>query len=98
MNYPDFSFPKDTPSYLHHTLVLKYLNDYAKYFNLLPRVRFQTKVLSVEPLMVVDGESKEDDNFSDSKWCQWSVQYQQDGCEAQSEEFDAVVVCNGYEY
>eukprot|EP00111_Clytia_hemisphaerica_P003895 TCONS_00011181-protein len=42
--------------------------------------------MSVDPL----------DENQNSKWCRWSVRYQQDGCQEQQEEFDAVIVCNGH--
>ena len=74
---------------MHHTIVLKYLEDYAKHYNIVPHIRFQTKVLLVEPL---------DETSENSRWCRWSVKYQQNGCQEQQEEFDAVVVCNGFVY
>ena len=96
MNFPDFPFPKDGDTYIHHTVVLKYLKDYAAHFNVLPHVKFDTKVLSADPLLtpsIVENRSESDEN--DSRWCRWSVKYQQKGCQEQCEEFDAVVVCNG---
>ena len=98
MNFPDFPFPKDGDTYVHHTEVLKYLKDYASHFSVLPHVKFDTKVLSADP--VVQSESESGDAAAafgnESRWCRWSVKYQQNGCQEQCEEFDAVVVCNGY--
>ena len=85
MDFPDFPFPDDVPSYVHHSTVLNYIENYAKHFNLLQYVRFQTKVILVEPLT--------EKEFSKSS--RWSVKYQQNGCPEQQEEFDAVIVCSG---
>ena len=90
MNFPDFPFPKDWPSFLHHTQVLKYLNDYATHFRLLHHVKFETRVVSVDPLINDNNENSEK-----SRWCRWSVEYQHNGCQEQRDEFDAVIVCNG---
>ena len=85
MSFPDFPYPDESPTFLHHTDVRKYLEDYAEHFNLLPHIRFQTKVVSVDPLP----------NTDENDWCRWIVEYQQLGCHLEKEEFDAVVVCNG---
>ncbi|UYV84884.1 hypothetical protein LAZ67_X003868 [Cordylochernes scorpioides] len=34
MMFPDFPFPEEGPSFIHHTEVLKYLHQYADYFQL----------------------------------------------------------------
>ena len=86
MYFPGFPFPDEEPSFLHHPSVLKYIQDYAEHYELIPHIRFKTKVLLVEPL---------DENDENSRWCRWSVKYQQNGCQEQQEEFNAVVVCNG---
>lgn len=43
MAYPDFSW-EHTQSFVHHSLVLKYLEDYAKHFNILPYISFSTRL------------------------------------------------------
>jgi len=47
MAYPDFPFPKDSPSWPHHTQVAKYLEDYAQHFNLHSKINYK-EVKSVE--------------------------------------------------
>ncbi|XP_063262733.1 dimethylaniline monooxygenase [N-oxide-forming] 4-like [Prinia subflava] len=81
--FSDFPFPEDFPSYLPHGLVLEYLRMYARHFDLLRHVRFQTTVLSV----------RKRPDFSSSG--QWEVVIETGGvCE--SHIFDAVMVCTGH--
>lgn len=39
MQFPDFPFPEQEESFLHHTEVLSYLEDYAKHYNLHQYIR-----------------------------------------------------------
>ncbi|KAI0631070.1 FAD/NAD(P)-binding domain-containing protein [Trametes polyzona] len=46
MSYTSYPFPPETPLYPPAGVVLTYLQDYAKEFDLLPHIRFNTAVLS----------------------------------------------------
>ncbi|NWZ69448.1 FMO4 monooxygenase, partial [Acrocephalus arundinaceus] len=81
--FSDFPFPEDFPSYLSHSLVLEYFRMYARHFNLLQHIRFQTTVLSVRKCP----------DFSSSG--QWEVVTENDGVR-ESHVFDAVMVCTGH--
>ncbi|KAG2193831.1 hypothetical protein INT47_004698 [Mucor saturninus] len=43
-NYPDFPYPKDTPHWAPHTITKEYFQRYAKEFDLLPLIEFNTCV------------------------------------------------------
>ncbi|KAI0349704.1 FAD/NAD(P)-binding domain-containing protein [Trametes cingulata] len=47
MSYTSYPFPPETPLYPPASTVLAYLHDYAKAFDLLPHIRFNTPVTSV---------------------------------------------------
>ncbi|KAK4289513.1 hypothetical protein Pmani_037519 [Petrolisthes manimaculis] len=52
MAFPDYPFPEDTEeSFVHHTVVLKYLEDYARHYQLLPHIKFGHEVESVCPVV-----------------------------------------------
>ena len=91
MCYPDFPFPDNVPTFMHHTTVYEYLVNYAKHFGLEKLINFKTKVSSVSPILPKDGIL--DDN---SRFIKWNVQYENVESKAKvDEEFDGVVVCNG---
>lgn len=48
--FSDFPMPEDYPSHLHHTQVLKYLEDYADHFGLYKQITLKTEVTEVLPL------------------------------------------------
>lgn len=50
MAFSDFPMPKAFPNYPHHSQVLDYFKRYAKHFELIPQVKFRTRVDHVEPL------------------------------------------------
>ncbi|NXI08306.1 FMO4 monooxygenase, partial [Irena cyanogastra] len=81
--FSDFPFPEDFPSYLPHSLVLEYLRMYARRFDLLRHVRFQTTVLSVR---------KRPDFLTSGRW---EVVTECSGVR-ESHVFDAVMVCTGH--
>ncbi|NXS32793.1 FMO4 monooxygenase, partial [Pomatostomus ruficeps] len=81
--FSDFPFPEDFPSYLPHSLVLEYFRMYARHFDLLRYIRFQTTVLSVRKCP----------DFTTSG--QWEVVTETDGVR-ESHVFDAVMVCTGH--
>ncbi|NXO11219.1 FMO4 monooxygenase, partial [Oriolus oriolus] len=81
--FSDFPYPEDFPSYLPHSLVLEYLRMYARHFDLLRHICFQTTVLSV----------RKRPDFTTSG--QWEVVTETDGVRM-SHVFDAVMVCTGH--
>ena len=91
MCFPDYPFPEDTPSYLHHTAVCKYLENYAKHFALNQIIHLKCKVKSVSPILPESEKLNEENRF-----VKWQVRFQKlhtgEECEG---EFDDVVVCNG---
>ncbi|XP_070797000.1 dimethylaniline monooxygenase [N-oxide-forming] 4-like isoform X3 [Pituophis catenifer annectens] len=81
--FSDFPFPESCPNYLHHSLVLEYLKDYAKHFHLLDCIQFKTTVYSIRkhPDFTATG--------------QWVVYTEANGKQA-STVFDAVMICSGH--
>lgn len=39
MAFPDFQFKEEEKSFIHHTQILQYLNEYADHFNLRPWIK-----------------------------------------------------------
>jgi len=92
MCFPDFRYPEAGPSYMHHTTVLKYIEDYAEHFNLKQFIEFSTKVTAVSPILPVSQLNKEMDRF-----VQWNVESQNLlSNKITSEVYDAVLVCSGH--
>ncbi|XP_018525669.1 flavin-containing monooxygenase 5 [Lates calcarifer] len=83
MSFSDFPPPAELPNNMHHSEVLLYLRLYAKAFNLLQHIHFQTTVLSVRqtPDFAVTG--------------QWEVETEREG-QRETHVFDAVMVCTGH--
>nr|XP_027790760.1 dimethylaniline monooxygenase [N-oxide-forming] 2 [Marmota flaviventris] len=81
--FSDFPMPEDFPNFLHNSKLLEYFRIFAKKFDLLKYIQFQTTVLHV----------KRRPDFSSSG--QWEVVTQSSGKE-QSAIFDAVMVCSGH--
>ena len=86
MAFPDFPFPKDLPSFVKHTDVYEYLENYAEHFHLKQHIKFSTTVEMVEPLTQEDGLVK------------WKVKSKSllDKGKTETEMFEAVMVCNGH--
>ncbi|KYN06006.1 PREDICTED: flavin-containing monooxygenase FMO GS-OX-like 3 [Cyphomyrmex costatus] len=86
MAIPDFPFQDlGGPSFVHHSVIRKYLMSYAKHFNLYPYVKLNTLVKRVEPKVLRNGRTL------------WMVTYE--SLETKTEItniFDAVVLCNGH--
>ncbi|KAG8545714.1 hypothetical protein GDO81_020448 [Engystomops pustulosus] len=83
MEFPDFSFNPSLPSFIHHSEVLKYLEEYTDKFSIRPCIKFNTCVVSVYP---VPG------NQERASW--WVVSTTHG--EEVVEKFDAVMVCVGH--
>ncbi|XP_069334433.1 flavin-containing monooxygenase 2 [Eulemur rufifrons] len=81
--FSDFPMPEDFPNFLHNSKLLEYFRIFAKNFDLLKYIQFQTTVISV----------KKCPDFSSSG--QWKVVTQSYGKE-ESAVFDAVMVCSGH--
>lgn len=101
MHFPGFSFPSNLRSFIDHSDVLKYLQDYASHYELNHCIRFGTVVEQVIPVPFDDQETSnlappEDDwgTFKDS--IRWNV-ITRDVKSGQriSGLYDAVLVCNG---
>ena len=75
----DFPMPKDYPEWPSGQQVQAYLNAYADQFGLKPLIRLSTPVTAA--VQGADGR--------------WTVTFQPEGGEAQSEAFDFLTVCNG---
>ena len=107
MCFPEFPFPSDLPSFPGHQDVSKYLQQYANHFDLMRYIKFRTFVEQVKPIPVavrdhdlvnsIGGEKPRKDGlqwYSDS--VKWQVTYTNlDSGQMTSEDFDAVLVCNG---
>nr|XP_015211474.1 PREDICTED: dimethylaniline monooxygenase [N-oxide-forming] 5-like [Lepisosteus oculatus] len=48
MCFSDFPIPAHFPNYMHNSLIMDYFCMYAEHFQLLPHIRFQTRVKSVK--------------------------------------------------
>ncbi|XP_033757407.1 putative dimethylaniline monooxygenase [N-oxide-forming] 6 [Pecten maximus] len=83
-------FPHDQKgrSYIDHKAVLKYLEDFSKHNGLTEFIQFNTLVKYVLPVNHKDGEVT------------WNVKYcsLQNPDKINTQEFDAVLVCNGHYY
>lgn len=49
MEYPSYRMPAAYPHYPHHTLVVRYLDNYVDHFGLREHIRFSTEVTSAVP-------------------------------------------------
>ncbi|KAM4035868.1 uncharacterized protein ACNLHF_014929 isoform 1-T2 [Anomaloglossus baeobatrachus] len=82
MEFPDFPFDRSLPSFIHHSEVLKYLEAYTDNFCIRPHIKFNTRVVSVYP--VIGGHE-----------VSWRV-IARNQEEEKLEKFDAVMVCVGH--
>ncbi|XP_063978277.1 uncharacterized protein LOC135163062 [Diachasmimorpha longicaudata] len=86
MQIPDFPFQeKNGPSFVHHSVIRQYLEDYTQHFNLYPYIKFNNLVTRVEPSTSLSDQTIYTITHEDliSK-----VQY--------TKTFDVVVLCNGH--
>lgn len=85
MGFPDFPFPKGGESFVHHSKVVEYLQDYADHFNLEPRIKYNHFVEKVEPLEQEEG------------FPQWTVTAKDLKAGTTSQTIcQAIIVCNGH--
>ncbi|KAH0569046.1 flavin-containing monooxygenase FMO GS-OX3-like [Cotesia glomerata] len=85
MQIPDFPFKnEDGPSFVHHSVIRQYLQDYAQHFNLFAHIKLNTLVKHVEPVILSDQTT-------------WLVTYKNMATlEETTVRFDAVILCNGH--
>ena len=104
MSFPDFHFDPHLPSFIHHTEMAKYLQQYADHFNLIPCIRFSTVVLSVKPVDMIHTPSPVGDDMYGPcelprrgfSFTQWKVSTQNLVTKTVNTEiYDAVMICNG---
>lgn len=104
MTFPDFQFDPHLPSFIHHTEIANYLQQYAVHFNLMPYIQFNTVVLSVKPADAVHMPPPISDNLygpcelprKGFSFAQWKVSTQNLVTKVVNTEiYDAVMVCNG---
>lgn len=86
MQIPDFPIKdQDAPSFPHHSVIRRYLVDYADHFNLYPHIKFHTVVKYIEPETLRNGQTI------------WLITYEDLETKVETTKtFDAVVLCNGH--
>ncbi|XP_063589734.1 uncharacterized protein LOC134766738 [Penaeus indicus] len=85
MKFPDFDFPSEVESFVHHTSVLKYLEDYADHFNLHPYIKLGHNVENVAVLESDEGPPS------------WAVTVKDLSTDVVSTvTCDALLICNGH--
>ncbi|XP_064409025.1 uncharacterized protein LOC102358281 isoform X2 [Latimeria chalumnae] len=87
MAFPGFPFGPHLPSFIHHSDVRRYLEEYAQHYGIGEHIKFQTLVELVKP--VVRGEGSK---------VLWEVtsRHLRGGNLTTSQRFDAVMVCSGH--
>ena len=97
---PGFPYPSNLPSFLHHSEVLKHLQDYTTHFDLHQYITCGMLVEKVTPLpkenIKPEGKLNSDHcgQFADN--VKWMVTTKNlESGEVISEEYDAVLVCTG---
>lgn len=85
MQFPDFPFPEQEESFLHHTDILGYLEDYAKHYELHQYIKFGCNVEEVKPVE------------QDEEPTSWSVTVKDlEDSTTTTTVCDAIFVCNGH--
>ncbi|KAJ6653875.1 hypothetical protein lerEdw1_008623 [Lerista edwardsae] len=83
MCYPDFPFSEDFPNYMHNSKLQKYIQMFAKHFDLVKYIKFKTFVINI----------KKNSDFPVTG--QWDVVTEKDG-KKELHVFDAVMICSGH--
>ncbi|XP_041093415.1 flavin-containing monooxygenase FMO GS-OX-like 4 [Polyodon spathula] len=88
MAFPDFPFEKRLPSFVHHSEVRRYLEQYCQHYRLREHIQFGTSVESVKPVATEKGW----------RGLAWDVTTSDvtGTKDTTTERFDAVMVCNGH--
>lgn len=84
-SFSDFPFPAHFPAYMHHSLVLKYLEMYAEHFDLLSCVLYYHEVTNMVPA---------EDYGTTGRWLITVRDLNAD--HTREEIFDGVIVCVGH--
>ncbi|MPC17831.1 Flavin-containing monooxygenase FMO GS-OX-like 4 [Portunus trituberculatus] len=85
MAFPDFPFPAKEESFVHHTDVLSYLEEYTNHYNLRQYIKFRHHVEKVKPVDRDDGSNG------------WAVTVQDLETNTTTTSFcDSILVCNGH--
>eukprot|EP00842_Homolaphlyctis_polyrhiza_P006527 jgi/Hompol1/6876/HPOL_002991-RA len=99
MAFSDFPIPKTWPAFLHHSAIVRYFHMYAEHFDLLPRIQFNTKVLSVRAVPARSGVTSTGSESGQNVGCsdreQWEVVHSTLGKTTVSL-FDKVIVATGH--
>lgn len=89
---PRLTIPRGCSIIIHDTVVCKYLENYAKYFGLESLIKYKSEVLSNSPKL-----PKSCNLHYTNRFVKWNVEYKElDTTEELHDEFEGVVVCNGY--
>ena len=94
MAFPDYPFPSSENSYLHHTQVRQYLENYSNHFNLQKCIKFRTEVLHVKPIKQNGHQTNSSVKRRDERWLVTSKNL--DTGIIETNEFVGVVVSNGH--
>lgn len=93
MAFPGYPFRKELPSFVHHTDMLSYLQQYTAHYDLEKYISFCTVVEQITP---VPYNPKQE---SDGVWLdgvKWEVSSRHLPSDTSvTEVFDAILVCNG---
>lgn len=78
--YSDFPFPDEMPLFPHQSQVLEYLNSYADHFGLRPFICLNTTV----------------NHINRNPEGTWTIHFQDETGSEQQQQFDALVIANGF--
>lgn len=90
-SFTDFPIPEgDFPVSMTHYDMMRYFRAYAEEFGLCKHIKFNTKVLRIEP-----GKARNKNGSTSSDWT-WKVETESKGGEVTESTFDGVVICSGH--
>ena len=89
MSYSDFPAPKEFPVYMHNTKVMEYLHMYAKKFDMLKHIKFNTSVKTVK---------RSSDHEVTGKWDITHFPHGKEIVGQKTETFDFLFVCTGHHW
>ena len=98
--------PSSLPTYPHHKQICNYFNAYADHFHVREHIRFNTQILSIDPVneqgkdvSAVDEDTRWRICFEQSESGASLLSHGQEGAEVgrvHQEVFDAVIIANGH--
>ena len=96
MHFPGFPFNKELPSFVSHTDMLEYLQQYATHYDLYKNIQFHTLVEKVEPVQFEAAANPRGDSGVLGDNVTWKVTSRNVKTgDRQETKYDAVLVCNG---